>query len=278
MPMDLPRNHFKRAIAASSGLADAPGPVPFGAWLMSGAPSTAEALGCAGFDFLVVDMEHVPIDTPQVIELLRALAGTPAAAVTRLPWNDMVMVKRALDAGAQTLMFPFVQSADDARRAVAYTRYPPEGVRGVAGMHRGARYGNVPGYLHAAAAELCVVVQIETADALGRLDAIAAVPGVDSIFVGPADLSASMGHLGDINHPAVQDRLAFAARECRRLKKPCGIIAFDPAMAARFVDYGYTWVAISSDLGLMVGRAQECLAAARAHAAASAPGGSPGTR
>jgi 2-dehydro-3-deoxyglucarate aldolase/4-hydroxy-2-oxoheptanedioate aldolase len=268
--MDLPVNKFKHAIAASSGLAPVPGPAPVGTWLMSAAPTTAEALGWAGFDFLVVDMEHVPIDTPQAIELLRALAGTPVGVVTRVPWNDIVMVKRALDAGAQTLMFPFVQSAEEARRAVAYTRYPPEGVRGVAMMHRGSRYGAVTRYLHAAAKELCVIVQIETLDALGQLEAIAAVPGVDSIFVGPADLSASMGHLGDIDHPAVQERLAFAARECRRLGKPCGIIGFDPAMAARFLGYGYTWVAVSSDLNMLVGRAQEYLAAVRAPGGAAA--------
>jgi 2-dehydro-3-deoxyglucarate aldolase/4-hydroxy-2-oxoheptanedioate aldolase len=155
--MELPLNRFKRAIAATAG------PVPVGTWLLSGAPSTAEAMGCAGFDFVVVDMEHVPIDTPQMVDLLRAVAATPAAAVTRVPWNDMVMAKRALDAGANTLMFPFVQNADEARRAVAYTRYPPEGVRGVAGLQRGSRYGTVADYRTRAAAELCVIVQIAPA-------------------------------------------------------------------------------------------------------------------
>ena len=117
--MDMPKNTFKQALRE--------GRTVYGTWLMSGAPSTAEALGCAGFDFLVVDMEHVPVDTPEMIEILRTLAGTPAQAVVRLPWNDMVMVKRALDGGAQNVMMPFVQNADEARRAVSYTRYPPEG-------------------------------------------------------------------------------------------------------------------------------------------------------
>src|SRR5437016_13447827 len=134
--MALPVNHFKRAIAA--------GKTPVGAWLVSSAPSTAEALGCVGFDFLVVDMEHTPIDTPQMIGILQAIAGTPAQAIVRPPWNDMVMVKRAMDAGAQSLLFPFVQNADEARRAVASTRYPPDGVRGVAAMHRAGRYGTLP--------------------------------------------------------------------------------------------------------------------------------------
>ena len=259
--MDLPINHFKRAIAS--------GRTPLGAWLGSGAPSTAEALGCAGFDFLVVDMEHTPIDTPQMIDILRAIAGTQAQAIVRPPWNDMVMIKRALDAGAQSLLLPFVQNADEARRAVAYTRYPPEGVRGVAGSHRGSRYGTVANYHKRASEELCVIVQIETLPALGKLAEIAVVPGIDSIFVGPSDLSASMGHLGDVTHPAVQEHLAAAAKACRRAGKPSGIIGPTPEMVARFIDYGYSWIAIGSDMGFMVGRAQEYLSRFRQPSAAS---------
>src|SRR6266478_1344326 len=198
--MEMPVNQFKRAIAS--------GKTPIGAWLMSGAPSTAEALASVGFDFLVVDMEHTPIDTPQMVGILQAIAGTPAQAIVRPPWNDMVMVKRAMDAGAQTLLFPFVQNADEAKRAVASTRYPPAGVRGVAAVHRGSRYGTVPNYQKRAHEEICVIVQIE---------AIAAVPGVDSIFIGPADLSASMGFLGDMGNPAVQEKLRAGAQACKRL-------------------------------------------------------------
>lgn len=258
--MDLPVNQFKRALRAGHPI--------FGCWLMSGAPSTAEALGCAGFDFLVVDMEHVPVDTAQMIEILRALAGTPAPGVVRLPWNDMVMVKRALDGGAQTVMLPFVQSADEARRAVAYTRYPPDGVRGVAGLHRASRYATIPGYLAHAASELCVAVQIETMPALEALPAIAAVPGIDTIFVGPSDLAASMGMLGDIGHADVQAQLKRAAQMCKAAGKPAGIIGGTPEMVGKFVDYGYTWIAIGSDMSLMVGRGQEWLAKARGQAAA----------
>jgi 2-dehydro-3-deoxyglucarate aldolase/4-hydroxy-2-oxoheptanedioate aldolase len=249
--MDLPRNTFKHAIAE--------GRPQFGTWIMSAAPSTAEALASVGFDFLVVDMEHTPIDTPQMIGILRTIAGTPASAVTRVPWNDVVMVKRALDAGAQSLMFPFVQDEHEAARAVASTRYPPDGIRGVAGSHRASRFGTVPDYLRKAAGELCVIVQIETLHALERLPQIAAVPGVDSIFVGPADLSASMGLLGDIAHADVQAKLAHAAAECKRLRKPVGIVGPNPDMVARFQGYGYTWVAVASDMGMMVGRAQEWL-------------------
>jgi len=253
--MDLPLNHFKRAIVS--------GKPPIGAWLMSAAPSTAEALGCVGFDFLVVDMEHTPIDTPQMIGILQAIAGTPAQPIVRPPWNDMVMVKRAMDAGAQSLLFPFVQSAEEAKRAVASTRYPPDGLRGVAGTHRGSRYGTVPDYLKRANEEICVIVQIETLAALAKLEEIAAVPGVDSIFLGPGDLSASMGFIGDIGNPAVQEKLKGAAQACKRLNKPTGIIGMNPDMAGRFVEYGFTWVAVGSDLGYVVSRGQEYLAKMR---------------
>ena len=197
--MDLPVNQFKRALASAR--------TPIGAWLVSAAPSTAEALGCIGFDFLVVDMEHTPIDMQQLVGILQAIAGTPAQAIVRPPWNDMVMVKRVLDAGAQSLLLPFVQSADEAARAVAFTRYPPAGVRGVAAAHRGSRYGTVPNYIQRAHEEICVIVQIETPAAFAQLEAIAAVQGVDSIFIGPNDLAASMGHPGDMGNPAVQDKL-----------------------------------------------------------------------
>jgi 2-dehydro-3-deoxyglucarate aldolase/4-hydroxy-2-oxoheptanedioate aldolase len=261
--MDLPVNHFKRMLRESRTI--------FGAWLMSGTPATAEALGCAGFDFLVVDMEHVPVDTAQMIDILRALAGTPAPGVVRLPWNDMVMIKRALDGGAQTVMLPFVQNADEARRAVSSTRYPPGGVRGVAGLHRASRYATIPDYLAQAEAELCVIVQIETLAALEQLPQIAAVPGIDAIFIGPSDLAASMGLLGDIANPALQQKLEEGARMCARLGKPCGIIGGNPEFVARFVDYGYNWIAIGSDMSFMVGRGQEWLAKAKGLAPAAAP-------
>jgi 4-hydroxy-2-oxoheptanedioate aldolase len=253
--MDLPVNHFKHAIIS--------GKTPVGAWLVSGAASTAEALGCVGFDFLVVDMEHTPIDVPQMTDILRTIAGTSAQAIVRPPWNDMVTVKRLLDAGAQSLLFPFVQNAEEAKRAVAYTRYPGAGLRGVAAMHRGSRYGTIADYQKRAHEELCVIVQIETLAAFDQLAAIAEVQGVDSIFIGPADLSASMGMLGDMGNPAVQEKLRAGARACRQLGKPCGIVGANPQIVERFLEYGFSWVAVGSDLAMMVGRAQEFLSAVR---------------
>ena len=254
--MDMPVNKFKRAIHEGRTL--------FGAWLVSGAPSTAEALGCAGFDFLVVDMEHTPVDTPEMVELLRTIAGTPAQAMVRLVWNDPVWLKRVLDGGAQTVLLPFVQTAEEATRAVAATRYPPDGIRGVAGNHRGSRWGTVPDYLKNAASELCVMVQIETARGLDNLEAIAAVPGVDSIFIGPSDLAASMGYLGDVGNPVVQEKLKGAAKQLRQLGKPCGILGMNPDMTAQFIAYGYDWIAIGSDMAFMVSRSQEILGKAKA--------------
>jgi 2-keto-3-deoxy-L-rhamnonate aldolase RhmA len=265
--MDLPLNRFKRALRGPTA--------PLGTWLMSAAPATAEALGCAGFDFLVVDTEHVPLDATQTIEMLRTIAGTPASAVTRVAWNDPVLVKRALDAGAQSLMFPFVQDAEEARRAVASTRYPPDGTRGVAAMHRASRYATVPDYLRRAGEEIAVVVQVETPAALDAIPAIAAVPGVDSIFVGPGDLSAAMGHLGDIAHADVQAALARAAGACRAANVPCGIVGPNPVMVRRFLDYGYTWVAVGSDMSMMVGRAGEWLGELRRVPVSTTPSAGP---
>jgi 4-hydroxy-2-oxoheptanedioate aldolase len=263
--MDLPKNPFKQAIHS--------GAVPVGTWHTLGSTAVVEALGHAGFDFLVLDMEHGQIDLPQTVDLLRVMAGTRAAPVVRLPWNDMVVVKRVLDAGAQTVMLPFIQNADEARAAVAYTRYPPEGVRGVASIYRGGGYGLIPDYCQHAASELCVILQIETLEALEQLAEIAAVPGVDSIFIGPADLSASMGYLGHADHPAVREKLAQGARECRRLGKPCGIIGFSTEAAVDYLSYGYSWIAVSTDVTMMLKSAAETLATVRASAAASANAG-----
>lgn len=237
-------------------------PIPMaGVWAMSGSPVVAEALGYAGYDFIVIDMEHAPNDMPRALSLLRAVAGTGTACVVRLPWNDPVLVKQMLDMGAQTLMFPFIQTVEDARCAVAATRYPPEGIRGFAAMSRASNYGTRKDYCSKAAEEICVILQLETASAVSGMDAITAVPGVDSIFVGPGDLSADLGHLGRPGEPEVQKLLADAAAQARAAGMPAGILAPEPGTAANYLEYGYDWVAIGSDLALMMGRAGADLAA-----------------
>lgn len=236
---------------------------PLGTWLMSGAPSTAEALGHAGFDFLVLDMEHVPIDIGEAIHIMRAIGNTQAAQIVRIPWNDAVRTKRAMDAGADTIMVPFVQNVEEARRAAEAMRYPPAGTRGVAAMHRASHYSADPEYLKSANEHAYLIVQLETPEAISELAAIAAVPGVDALFVGPGDLSAALGHLGDIAHPNVQYMVEDAAKAAHRASKPIGILAPNPVMAKRFIAYGYDFVAIGSDMAMMMACALDSLTEAR---------------
>jgi 2-keto-3-deoxy-L-rhamnonate aldolase RhmA len=236
---------------------------PIGTWITSASPLVAEAVGHAGFDWGVVDMEHTPLDLMDVIHMLQAVAATKMVPVVRVPWNEPVMVKRVLDAGAQTLLFPFVQSADEARRAVAATRYPPQGIRGMSSMSRGSRFGTNPNYVNTANASIGVIVQLETAPAVAQLDAIAAVEGIDAIFLGPADLSASMGHVGQPTHPAVMDLMSKAAHRCRELGMPCGTVGGTPDVVARYRAAEFSYLAIASDIGLMMRSAQNVLHAMR---------------
>jgi 4-hydroxy-2-oxoheptanedioate aldolase len=246
-------------------------PPQLGTWLVSAAPSTAEALGFCGFDFLVVDMEHTPIGVADAANILRAIAGTPAQPLVRLAWNDRVLVKRVLDAGARTLMFPFIQSVEEAQAAVSYTRYPPNGVRGVASVHRASRFGRVPGYLKSAGDDIAVIAQLETPEAIGLLPEIAAVNGIDAVFVGPGDLSASMGHIGELEHPDVQDLIKEAASMALDVDKPIGIVGPSPDVVRKFLGYGYTFAAVSSDIAMMTGRAVEWRAALGGSAAPNHP-------
>lgn len=238
---------------------------------MSGAPSTAEAMGYCGFDFLVVDMEHVPIGMADLASILRAIGCTSAEAVVRLAWNDQVLVKRALDAGAQTLMLPFVETVEEARAAVSFAKYPPEGRRGVAAVHRGSRYGRADNYLRSANEQVAVIVQLETTEAVGRLPEIATVPGIDGIFVGPGDLSAAMGHIGNMSHPEVQALLARAAKSAAGVGKPIGIVGPNPQMVRTFLDYGYSFAAVGSDMAMMTGRASDWLGELRSDVTERSP-------
>ncbi|MDR3473766.1 MAG: aldolase/citrate lyase family protein [Devosia sp.] len=206
--------------------------------------------GC-GFDWILIDTEHSPSELPDVISALRALSASGVSPVVRPAWSDMVLVKRVLDAGAQTLLFPYVQSAEEAEVAVSYTRYPPHGLRGVSGASRAARYGLDTGYLAHAAEDICVLVQIENAAGLGNLERIAAVAGVDGVFIGPSDLAASLGHLGDAQHPEVQAAIDDAFRRLRALGKPAGYLTTNEAEAARRVAQGVDFVAVATDTSII---------------------------
>ena len=249
-------------------LADRATRVPIGTWVMSASAIVAEAVGSAGFDWGVIDMEHTPLDLMDLVHMLQAVGNTRMAPLVRVPWNDTVNVKRVLDAGAHSLLFPFIQNAEEARRAVAATRYAPEGVRGMAGMSRASRFGTTPDYLRTANASVCAVLQLETPAALARLEDIAAVPGVDALFVGPGDLSGAMGHVGDITHPDVMAAMADAAQRARALGMPIGTVGGTPEVVARYREIGYDFVAVASDLGLLMRALQAALQAMRGAPAA----------
>ena len=248
-------------------LNEAGAPPPMGTWIMSASPLVAEAIGHAGFRWGVLDMEHTPIDLMGLVHLLQAVAGTRLEPVVRVPWNDTVTIKRVLDAGAKTLLVPFVQDADEARAAVAATRYPPQGVRGLAAMGRASRFGTVPDFAATENSRISVIVQLETTEAIARLEEIAAVEGVDALFIGPGDLSATMGHVGQLMHPEVLALTADAVQRARALGKPIGTVGGTPEVVARYREMGFTFLAIGSDLGLLMRSAQGALAAIQPQAA-----------
>jgi len=264
-PNDLLENPFRQSLRQTS--------VPLGTWLMSGAVSTAEAMGRAGFDWLLVDLEHVPVDARDALGLLQAIAGTNACCVVRLAANDAVLFKRALDMGAQTVMVPFVDDAKAARCAVSHAKYPPLGTRGFAAVHRASGYGTAPDYARRANDSVFLIMQLETPAAIDALEDIATVPGVDALFLGPGDLSANMGHIGNINHPDVQAAIANVAQRCRAIGKPCGIVGPTPEMVTHCITLGYSFVAIASDMGMMMRQAQSFIQTIRPAIAQGFQGG-----
>jgi 4-hydroxy-2-oxoheptanedioate aldolase len=241
--MDLPRNTFKHAIAK--------GELQIGLWCSLCSPITAEIVSHSGFDWLLLDTEHSPNEVPDVLAQLQAVQAGTASAIVRPAWNDIVLIKRFLDIGAQTLLIPFVQTPEEARRAVEATRYPPGGIRGITGSGRASRYGRVKDYLKNASQEICLLVQVETKSALDRIEDIAAVDGIDGVFIGPNDLSASFGQIGNWGHPDVQKALEDAVRRLKKIGKPAGILTPNEEEAKRFIDWGYTFVAVGADLGLL---------------------------
>ncbi len=240
--MDLPVNSFKHAIAA--------GTRQIGLWCTLSSPYAAEAVAGSGFDWLLLDTEHSPNELDTVLGQLQAVAAYPTSAVVRPAWNDPVLIKRFLDIGAQTLLLPYVQSAEEAERAVASLRYPPRGFRGMGGTTRATRFGRVKDYAARCEEELCLLVQVETRVALDNLEAIATVDGVDGVFIGPADLAASLGMAGP-NHPDVVNVVCDAIRRIRAQGKPAGVLATDAATARRYLEAGAVFAAVGVDLGIL---------------------------
>lgn len=250
--MELPRNVFKQALRA--------GTPQIGLWSSLSSNYSVEVIAGAGFDWILLDMEHSPNDLENLLAQLQAAAPYPTTSIVRVPWNDMVTIKRVLDVGAQSLLIPYVCSVEEAKAAVAATRYPPAGLRGVAGTTRATRFGRVKDYARKAGEEICVLVQVETKPALDQLEAICAVDGVDGVFIGPADLHASMGHPGETSNAAVMPLIEDAMRRIRKAGKAPGYLSPVEADAKRMLAAGALFVAVGADVGLLA-RGAEALAA-----------------
>lgn len=250
-------NRFKHRLTA--------GGRQWGLWMSLASPIAADAVSRLGYDWLLCDTEHAPLEVSDVLAILQA-ADSRAEVVVLPAWNDRVLIKRCLDLGARTLLIPFVETARD---AVAACRYPPDGVRGVAGSMRASGYGTLSGYHAGAADEIAVVVQVETRPALDRLEGIARVDGVDAVFIGPSDLAASFGHLGHPGHQEVQSALKDAAELLRSLGMSSGILATSADKAADYARMGYDFIAVGTDVGLMMGAAKNALAKANQLSAAA---------
>ncbi len=235
-------NRFRHELLAGKRL--------IGCWSSLGSPITAEILGLADFDWLLLDAEHAPNDVLSLIPQLMALKDSTSAPVVRPPWNDMVTIKRLIDIGFFNFLIPFVRSVEEAKAAVAATRYPPEGVRGVSMAQRSNRYGTIEGYQRTVNDNIAVIVQIETPAAAAIAGDIAAVAGVDGLFVGPSDLAAFCGHLGNPGHREVQALIGQIFDAAKAAGKPSGILAPVEADARRYMDMGATLVAVGSDLGV----------------------------
>lgn len=250
--MELPKNTFKAAIEA--------GRQQIGLWSSLSSPISTEVIAGSGFDWILLDMEHSPNDLGDIYVQLQAMMESPTQAVVRVPSDDPVTIKRILDAGALSLMIPNIEDAEQAARAVAATRYAPRGVRGFSQAPRAARFGRIPNYHKLCEAEICVILQIESQKALDNLEAIAGVEGVDSIFIGPGDLSTSLGYIGQQGHGDVVEVIEKTIRRGVAARSKVGILTGDEALARRYIAAGTAYTAVGSDMSLLA-RTTEALAA-----------------
>lgn len=249
--MELIPNAFKAAIRA--------GRQQIGLWVALANSYGVEICAGSGFDWLLFDGEHGPNDPPGMLPQLQAAAAYPVSAIVRPAWNDKVLIKRYLDIGFQSFLVPYVQTVAEAEAAVAAVRYPTRGVRGVAGSTRASRYGRIADYARRAEGEICLLVQIESREGLDNLDAIAATDGIDGVFIGPADLAAGLGHLGEIGHAEVQAAIKDAIARIKAAGKPAGILATDEASTRRYMEWGTTFTAVGVDV-MILARETEKLA------------------
>ncbi|WP_319403660.1 aldolase/citrate lyase family protein [uncultured Anaeromusa sp.] len=250
---DLLYNPFKAALKKKE--------LQVGLWLSTATPYMAEIAATAAYDWLLIDGEHAPNTMQTLYGQLQAVEPYKAHPVIRIPEGSRVLVKQALDIGAQTLLVPMINSAAEAKEMVLAMKYPPEGVRGVgASVARASRWGRVPDYMKKAEENLCLLVQVETKAALENLDEIASVEGVDGVFIGPADLSASLGYVDDAGHPDMQAIIEKSIKRIRELGKAAGTLAVDPAAAKKCIEWGATFVAVGVDTMLYTQAIDERLA------------------
>jgi 4-hydroxy-2-oxoheptanedioate aldolase len=250
--MNFPINEFKVALREQRP--------QIGLWSSLASNIAAEIIAGAGFDWVLIDTEHSPNELPLIQGQLQAFMESRTMPVVRPAWNDMVLLKRLLDVGVQSFLIPFVQNAEEARRAVACTRYPPQGVRGVSTSMRANRYGRIKDYHKLANEHICMLVQVETRAALSHLDEILAVDGVDGVFVGPQDLAADFGHLANPAQAEVQAAIADAFGRIRKAGKAPGIVVANEADARKWLDHGGLFVAVGSDQNILA-RQTEALVA-----------------
>jgi 4-hydroxy-2-oxoheptanedioate aldolase len=250
-------NHFKRALAERRP--------QIGLWSTLPDPYITEIVAGAGYDWILLDAEHTPTNVTRMLAQLQAGASAVptgdrrSSMVVRPAWNDPVLIKRYLDIGAQSLLLPFVQSREEAVQAVRAMRYAPHGIRGMGGSMRASNFGRTSGYLARAHEELCLLVQVESIEALERLEELASVEGVDGVFIGPADLSASMGHPGNPNHPDVRAAIDSAIRRIASCGKAPGILMADETRARECLSLGALFVAVAIDM-LVLARGVEAVA------------------
>lgn len=258
-------NHAKQALKA--------GRLTAGAWLNLCSPIAAEIMGEAGFDWILIDMEHGHGDYQTLLAQLQALEPSESIPLVRVQWNDLVVIKRILDLGAYGVMIPWVNSRDAAVAAVQACRYPPEGVRGMAGTPRAAGFGRHRGeYFRRANEEVLVVIQVETAVAVEAIDQILSVPGIDVAFVGPSDLSASMGHVGNPSHPEVQAAIATVEQAAKAHRVALGTITSGWEQARELYVRGYQFLPLCSDASLVLQGSSDFVRRFRNEVAGSRPG------
>lgn len=241
--MQLVQNSFKRGLHASR--------VQFGLWSTLASSYAVEIIAGSGFDWLLIDMEHSPTEVDTLLSQLQAVAAYPTHPIVRLPSNDMVVVKRVLDVGVQTLLVPHVSTAEEARDVVSFTRYPPAGVRGVGGTTRATRFGRIKEYAQRAHEELCVLPMVETLEGMENIEAICAVEGIDGVFIGPGDLSAAMGKPGDTSNPELLAAIEEGMRRIRRAGRAAGYMSTVEADVRRMVAAGALFCGVGMDASLL---------------------------